>query len=134
MSLLSQTDLEEYARQCTMQRHRYEDALQHSKQGTCDESVAATNAGIDEAMNGNAAIAQVPYCVEGQQSATCIVNLLEIPADPSVPGDENLLWIEVTEYLTQESSQESDWQTLTHTPSAKSVRKRPSYPVTYSAP
>ncbi|HEY9894452.1 MAG TPA: hypothetical protein V6D34_03430 [Candidatus Sericytochromatia bacterium] len=51
MSVLFKTDLAEYARQCTLQRRRYEECVQNAQQSGMNESIATSACSIDQASN-----------------------------------------------------------------------------------
>jgi hypothetical protein len=132
MSQLFKTNLEEYARQCTLQRRRYEECLQQAQQ-SCGVSVSTTSTGsiaqdAGECLEAN----QVDACVE-QAMQSCMIELLEMPVESLDWDDTN----SVSDNARNEFSADQKWQgdraPASHPSMANSKAKSPS-PVGFGAP
>lgn len=82
MSLLFKTGVEEYARQCTVQRRHYEDCRHQTRNSespgdaTQTWTIAQTIA-VKEAAQAN----NVDHCTE-RSTQSCMIDLFELPVDP----------------------------------------------------
>lgn len=130
MSLLFKTGLEEYARQCTVQRRRYEDCLQQARQsGSSLEAVRTeTTTPLDNA--------QEAFQVNQTERATehsCMMELLELSVDPLCWDDSESILSETSNAGFEEQQWQPDRLQKSHqnapNPSGKSVCS-----VSYGAP
>lgn len=74
MSVLFKTDLAEYARQCTLQRRRYEECVQNAQKSGMNQSIATSACSIDQASD-------LDGCPERIMQGS-VVDLLELSVEP----------------------------------------------------
>jgi hypothetical protein len=82
MSVLFKTDLAEYARQCTLQRRRYEECVQNAQQSGMDQTTAASACSIEPASD-----------LDGYPERTMqgsLIDLLGLSVEPSVWEDKQV--------------------------------------------
>ena len=82
MSLPFKTGVEEYARQCTIQRRRYEDCRQQARPDEASGEAAQTwtiaqTVAVKKAAQRN----NLGHCIE-ETTQSCMVDLLELSIDP----------------------------------------------------
>lgn len=133
MSLPFKTGVEEYARQCTIQRRHYEDCRQQARRdGASDEMAQTWTIAQTVAVKEAAQMNNLDRCTE-QTTQSCMIELLELPIDPlaweepkSVLDETRMTEFEV--YQRQDNRSSKLHQAVTN-PTGKS-----SYSVSYGAP
>ncbi|PSB32433.1 hypothetical protein [Stenomitos frigidus] len=128
MSQLFKTDLEEYARQCTLQRRRYEECLQQAQQSCTVMSETMRH----DTLGNPIEVKQVDTCVE-QSVQSCMIELLEMPVEPLGWDDEDAALGDTRTVSTREPQGQGDRAQVSHQTSAKPAAKSPS-PVGFGAP
>lgn len=114
MSLGSETNVQDYAHQCAIQRRRYEECLQKARQ-SCEINP----------INETEVSHHPDECLQ-QAMQSCVVELLELTVEPLGWNDESLIAEASREALTDEYP-------ATHQPSPRSLTVS-STPISYSAP
>ncbi|MBW4470645.1 MAG: hypothetical protein KME45_09595 [Stenomitos rutilans HA7619-LM2] len=92
MSSPFKTGVEEYARQCTVQRRRYEDCRQQTRQDETSSAVTQTwTVAQTIAVREAAQAHNLEHCTE-HTLQSCMIDLLELPVDPlSWEGQDSVL-------------------------------------------
>lgn len=120
MTLLSKTGLEEYARQCTLQRRRYEDCLQQAQQdNTADGEQLFEDSQLDRHTQ--------------QATQSCMAELLELPVHPLDWDDESSVLDETKKAIAEEHQWQHDRSQRPHQSVTNSTRKS-AHHVSYGAP
>ena len=107
MSPLFKANLEEYARQCTLQRRRYEECLQQTQQSHMVDTAEALVGAIEDVAREPAGARQVDACSE-QAVESCMIELLEMPVELLEWGDENFVLDEPRSVFVEEQKWHSD--------------------------
>ncbi|XHX78246.1 MAG: hypothetical protein RBJ76_28100 [Stenomitos frigidus ULC029] len=124
MSVLYETDLTEYARQCTLQRRRYEECVQNA-QGSIDQSAAIAACSINQASDVNECL---DHTMQG-----CVIDCLELSVEPLAWEDKQPSLSAAGNEPRQERQWQDDRSPFTQPHSAGAMRKNVS-PVSYGAP
>lgn len=125
MSVLFKADLAEYARQCTLQRRRYEECVQQAQKSGMDQSTATSACSIDQARD-----------LDGYPERTMqggVVDLLELSVEPSVWEDKQVALDDAGNGQPEEQPWHGDRSHSVHQPTASATRKGTSS-VSYGAP
>ena len=133
MSQLFKTNLEEYARQCTLQRRRYEECLQQVQQSdTVDTSAMSTAANTQPTVGQSSEDRRLNPYVE-QTAPNGMIDLLEMPTELLGWDDEASISNNVHHARTKRPQWQDDRPPATQrnvvNPTIKSVS-----PVGYGAP
>jgi predicted amino acid-binding ACT domain protein len=133
MSQLFKTNLEEYARQCTLQRRRYEECLQQAQQ-SCIVNTADTLARTTTQNTAGQSVemAQVDACVD-QTVQSCMIELLEMPIEALDWDDENSALDDTRSVFAEERKWHGDRVQVSHQTFVNPTAKSPS-PVGFGAP
>lgn len=119
MSSPFKTGIEEYARQCTVQRRRYEDCRQQTWQDKASSDVTQTwTIAQTVAVKEAAQTHNLDHCTD-QSMQSCMIDLLELPVDPlACEGPESVLdemrMTETEAYQWQSEPSSNPPQTLTN--------------------
>jgi hypothetical protein len=132
MSQLFKTNLEEYARQCTLQRRRYEECLQQAQQ-SCIVNTAdtLTRTTTQKATGKSVEVAQVDACAD-QTVQSCMIELLEMPIEALDWDDENAA-LDGTSVFAEERKWHGGFTQVSHQTFVNPPAKSPS-PVGFGAP
>lgn len=125
MSVLYKTDLTEYARQCTLQRRRYEECIQNAQQSGMDQSIAASACSIGQASD-----------LDGYPERTMqgsLADLLELAVEPSVWEDKQVALDDAGNEQPEEQPWHGDRSHSVQQPTASATREGISS-VSYGAP
>jgi hypothetical protein len=125
MSVLCKTDLAEYARQCTLQRRRYEECVQNAQQSGMNESIATSACSIDPAS------ALDRYPEPAMQGS--VIDLLELSVEPSVWEDKQVALDDAGNRQPEEQQWHGDRSHYVQQQIASATRKSASS-VSYGAP
>ena len=133
MSQLFKTNLEEYARQCTLQRRHYEECIQQAQQSCAvDTTVTSTDASAQHEKVGKfIGGSQLDVCLE-QATQSCMIDLLDIPADLLGWDDETTVSTRAESESTEAPQRYSD-RSAPRQAVVNSTAKSPS-PVGFGAP
>lgn len=133
MSVLCKTDLTEYARQCTLQRRRYEECLQEAHQsGTTQVTEGSTDAATQTVVE---ALTET-YNLEDEDQCTpqgCLIDLLELSVRPLAWDDKQSILQIANDRTTETRQWYDDRSQSTQQQMASSMRKSAN-PVSYGAP
>jgi hypothetical protein len=119
MTLPSKIGLEEYARQCTLQRRRYEDCRQAQQSGMADERRDFEDNQSDRYTE--------------QDNHSCMVELLELPVHSLDWDDESSVIYETRKAVVEDDQWRSDRLQRSHQSISHSTGRN-AHPVSYSAP
>lgn len=116
MSLPFKTGIEEYARQCTAQRRRYEDCLQKTRQDKGSSEIAPSWTIAQTIAVREAALTQhLDRCTE-ETMQSCMIDLLELPVDPLAWEGSNPVLDETRTTALDADQWEDDSSSAPHQP------------------
>ncbi|MBW4579509.1 MAG: hypothetical protein KME42_08050 [Tildeniella nuda ZEHNDER 1965/U140] len=134
MSLFSTTNLEEYARQCTLQRRRYEECLEQSQRSHAVDTSGTTTGAIAHAAEAQEFVEASQLDASAHQGGqSCMTDLLELPVDP-FSWDGEALGSDNARTAVAEVHQRYNKRTQTPRKTAKNPTAKSPSAVSYGAP
>lgn len=134
MSLFSTTNLEEYARQCTLQRRRYKDCLEQSQRSYTVNTSATTTGVIAHAAEAQEFVEASQLDASAHQGGqSCMTDLLELPVDP-LSWDSEASVLDAARSAVAEVHQRYNKRAQAPRKTAKNPTAKSSSPVSYGAP
>ncbi len=133
MSLLSDSSLEEYARQCTLKRQRYEDCLHQAQRSDSCRDMEQVGALAQTAEQRESVKDHSIDRCDDQNSRSCVADLLEISVDPLGWDDKDSVIDETRNAIAQEHQWQNNRSQRPHQSVTNSIGKS-TYHVSYGAP
>jgi len=133
MSLLADSSLEEYARQCTLKRRRYEECLHQAQRSDSRRDMEQAGALAQTAEQREFVEDHATDRCDDQNSRSCVADLLEISVDPLGWNDRDSVIDETRNAIAQEHQWQNNRSQRPYQSVTNSIGKS-THHVSYGAP